>query len=42
MSGGTDENALLEKAIAGDGDALETLLLRYFDRLVADGYEVPA
>ena len=34
MSGGTDDDALLHQAVAGDGDALETLLLEYFDRLV--------
>lgn len=36
MSGGTDDDALLAKAVAGDGDALETLLLRHCDRLAAD------
>ena len=35
MSDRTDDDALLHKAVAGDGDALETLLLQYFDRLVA-------
>ena len=28
--------SLLHKAVAGDGEALETLLLQHFDRLVAD------
>src|SRR5262249_10049847 len=32
----TADNTLLHKAVAGDGDALEALLLQYFDRLVAD------
>lgn len=36
MPGARDEDALLRDAVAGDGDALETLLLRHFDRLVAD------
>jgi RNA polymerase sigma-70 factor (ECF subfamily) len=35
MSGRTDDDALLRRAVAGDGDALETFLLQYFDRLVA-------
>jgi RNA polymerase sigma-70 factor, ECF subfamily len=35
MSERTDDDALLHNAVAGDGDALESLLLRYFDRLVA-------
>lgn len=34
MSGGTGDDALLHKAVSGDGDALETLLLQHFDRLV--------
>ncbi len=35
MSRRTDNDALLHEAVAGDGDALETLLLEHFDRLVA-------
>lgn len=35
MPGGTGDDALLAKAVAGDGDALETLLLQHFDPLVA-------
>src|SRR5262245_54502479 len=36
MASAADENALLNKAVAGDGDALEVLLLRYFARVVAE------
>lgn len=35
MSGQADHDALLSRAVAGDENALETLLLQYFDRLVA-------
>jgi RNA polymerase sigma-70 factor (ECF subfamily) len=36
MSAGAGDDALLRKAVGGDADALETLLLQHFDRLVAD------
>jgi RNA polymerase sigma-70 factor (ECF subfamily) len=36
MPDANDDELLLRKAVAGDSDALEALLLRHFDRLVAD------
>lgn len=33
MSGDSSETELLRQAVAGDGDALETLLLQHFERL---------
>lgn len=36
MPGASDEDRLLQDAVAGDGDALESLLLLHFDRLVAE------
>lgn len=36
MSGATDDDALIREAVAGDRDALETLLYRQADRLVND------
>ncbi len=36
MSDPIDAELLIHRAVEGDGDALETLLLAYFDRVVAD------
>ncbi len=35
-AGGAADDALLRAAVSGDGDSLERLLLRHFDRLAAD------